>query len=89
MFCTERKRKYYSHQYDSRGNLTTIQTNGGLLAEIVAKGDKLKEIAASGTRYRTIYKDSKVEKLITEKNEEITIPLSTGISDPPGIRTKV
>jgi hypothetical protein len=83
------KGKYYSYRYDNKRNLTAIYANGGLLAEIIAKDDKLKEIIAAGKRYKALYKDGKVEKLVTEKNEEIAIPLSTETSDPSGIRTKV
>ena len=80
------KGKFYTYQYDTRRNLTSIYANGSLLVQVVAKNDRLKEIIAAGERFRVVYKDDRVEKLITAKNEEIAIPLQNSGDDPSRVK---
>jgi hypothetical protein len=67
---------FYAYKYDNKGLLRSINNEKGLLVSVTSKNDKLTEIITAGNKYKPVYENEQVTKLVARDGEEISLPLN-------------
>jgi hypothetical protein len=66
---------FYAYKYDNKGLLRSINNEKGFLVSVTSKNAKLTEIVTAGNKYKPVYEEEKIKKLVAQDGEEISLPL--------------